>query len=130
MVRAVGSDPGTSSLDLLLLDDGAVIDQRRFQPGELAGDPELLSRLFATWAPIDLAAAPSGYGLPLVSGACFTEDSLEQMSLVRPADRGRDSGVIGFCAWVRVYQDTGADCVPARRAASSDDSTASKGEFD
>ncbi len=103
MVRVVGSDPGTSSLDLLLLEDGAAIDQRSLQPGELAGDPELLSRLFATWAPIDLAAAPSGYGLPLVSGVGFTEDHLEQMSLVRPADRGRDSGVIGFRAWVRAF---------------------------
>ena len=46
MVRVVGSDPGTSSLDLLLLEDGAVIDQRSLQPGELAHDPELLSRLF------------------------------------------------------------------------------------
>ena len=28
MARVVGTDPGTSSLDLLLLDDGAVIDQK------------------------------------------------------------------------------------------------------
>jgi predicted butyrate kinase (DUF1464 family) len=103
LVRAVGSDPGTSSLDLLLMEDGLVVDQRSLQPAELASDPELISRLFAAWAPISLVAAPSGYGLPLVRGESFTEDHLEQMSLVRPADRGHESGVIGFRAWVRAF---------------------------
>jgi predicted butyrate kinase (DUF1464 family) len=107
MVRVVGSDPGTSSLDLILLEDGAVVDQKSYQPGDLASDRDLLSRLFASWAPIDLAAAPSGYGLPLIPGACFTEDHLEQMSLVRRADRGNDSGVVGFRAWVRAFLGAG-----------------------
>ena len=65
MVRVVGTDPGTSSLDLLLLDDGDVVDQRASSPASSRADPELLDRLFASWAPIDLVAAPSGYGLPL-----------------------------------------------------------------
>jgi predicted butyrate kinase (DUF1464 family) len=103
MVRVVGSDPGTSSLDLILLDDGVVVEQARFLPGELASDSALLDRLFDKWAPIDLVAAPSGYGLPLVRGGSFTEDHLEQMSLVRPDERGRESGVIGFRAWVRAF---------------------------
>ena len=111
MARVIGTDPGTSSLDLLLLDDGAVIDQKSAQPGELASDPELLNRVFASWAPIDLAAAPSGYGLPLVRGEALTEDHIEQMSLVRPADRGRESGVIGFRAWVRAFRRTGVRIV-------------------
>ncbi len=48
MVHVVGSDPGTSSLDLLLLEDGAVIDRRSLQPGELASDRALILRLFTT----------------------------------------------------------------------------------
>jgi predicted butyrate kinase (DUF1464 family) len=111
MVRAVGSDPGTSSLDLILLEDGAVVDQKSYQPGDLERDPDLLDRLFASWAPIDLAAAASGYGLPLIAGVCFTEDHLEQMSLVRPADRGNDSGVVGFRAWVRSFLRAGVPTV-------------------
>jgi predicted butyrate kinase (DUF1464 family) len=111
MVRAVGSDPGTSSLDVLLLEDGVVIDQKSYQPGDLERDPDLLSRLFASWAPIDLAAAPSGYGLSLIRGESFTEDHLEQMSLVRPADRGHDSGVIGFRAWVRAFLRSGVPTI-------------------
>jgi predicted butyrate kinase (DUF1464 family) len=111
MVRAVGSDPGTSGLDLLLLDDGAVVDQRSFQPADLARSPGLLSELFEAWAPIDMAAAPSGYGLPLVRGEALTEDHIEQMSLVRPSDRGRESGVVGFRAWVRAFCRSGVPVV-------------------
>ena len=111
MVRAVGTDPGTSSLDVLLLEEGAVVDERSFAPGELANDPDALAHLFERWGHIDLAAAPSGYGLPLVRGDAFTEDHLEQMSLVKPADRGRDSGVIGFRAWVRAFCRAGVPIV-------------------
>ena len=111
MLRVVGSDPGTSSLDLLLLQDGSVVDQRSYQPGDLAADPNLISQLFTTWAPIDLAAAPSGYGLPLVRGDAFAEDHIEQMSLVKPADRGHDSGVIGFRAWVRAFLRSGVSII-------------------
>lgn len=111
MLRVVGTDPGTSSLDLLLLEDGAVVDQARLEPARLRGDPGILADLLARWSPIDLVAAPSGYGLPLVRGDAFTEDHLEQMSLVRPDERGRDSGVIGFRSWVRAFVRSGAPLV-------------------
>ncbi len=111
MLRVVGSDPGTSSLDLLLLEDGVVVDQARLPPSQLRDDAEVLPRLLSRWSPIDRVAAPSGYGLPLVRGDAFTADHLEQMSLVRPDDRGRDSGVIGFRAWVRAFVGSGAPLV-------------------
>ncbi len=111
MLRVVGTDPGTSSLDLLLLGDGAVIDQVRLEPARLREEPGVLADRLARWAPIDLVAAPSGYGLPLVRGEAFTEDHLEQMSLVRPDDRGRDSGVVGFRSWVRAFLRSGAPLV-------------------
>jgi predicted butyrate kinase (DUF1464 family) len=110
-IRVVGTDPGTSSLDLLLLSDGAVVDQVRLQPEQLREDPEVLSALLARWAPIDLVAAPSGYGLPLVWGGAFTEDHMEQISLVRPDERGRDAGVIGFRSWVRAFLRSGAPLI-------------------
>jgi predicted butyrate kinase (DUF1464 family) len=111
VLRVVGSDPGTSSLDLLLLDDGTVVDQARLLPSQLRDDREILARLLGRWAPIDLVAAPSGYGLPLVRGDAFTDDHLEQMSLVRRDERGRDSGVIGFRAWVRAFVGSGTPLV-------------------
>lgn len=111
MLRVVGTDPGTSSLDLLLLADGEVRDQLRLEPGRLREDPDVLARALDRWAPIDLVAAPSGYGLPLIRGADFTDDHLEQISLVRLDDRGRDAGVIGFRAWVRAFVRSGVPLV-------------------
>ncbi len=111
MLRVVGTDPGTSSLDLLLMGDGVVLDQVRLEPGPLRDDPGILAELLARWSPLDLVAAPSGYGLPMVRGEAFTEDHLEQMSLVRPDERGRDSGVLGFRSWVRAFVRSGAPLV-------------------
>ncbi|MGP0065422.1 MAG: DUF1464 family protein [Isosphaeraceae bacterium] len=111
MLRVVGSDPGTSSLDLLLLDDGAVADQVRLLPDQLRDEPDTLARLLRRWSPIDLVAAPSGYGLPLVRGEAFVEDHIEQMSLVRPDERGSASGVVGFRAWVRAFVRSGQPLV-------------------
>src|SRR5262245_25044401 len=111
VVRVVGTDPGTSSLDLLLLEDGRVADQSRFSPGELQDRPDALSALLSTWRPIDLIAGPSGYGLPLVRGEDLVEDHLDQMSLIRPTERGGPSGVIGFRSWVRTLLGTGLPIV-------------------
>jgi predicted butyrate kinase (DUF1464 family) len=101
LVRVAGTDPGTSSLDLLLLVDGAVQDQARLTPEMLQGDPGALMATLHPWAPLDLVAGPSGYGLPLVRGMDLTEHDLEQMSLVRPDERGSGVGLIGFRTWVR-----------------------------
>ena len=62
MTRVVGSDPGTSSLDLVFMIDGSVADQVRLLPSQLRNDPEIISRLLGRWSPLDLVAAPSGYG--------------------------------------------------------------------
>ncbi len=103
MPRVVGTDPGTSSLDLILLDAGRVADQHRFAPAALKDDPAALSRLLRSWEPIDLIAGPSGYGLPMVRREEITEAALDLMALTRPDERGRDSGVLGFRSWVRSF---------------------------
>jgi predicted butyrate kinase (DUF1464 family) len=111
MARVVGTDPGTSSLDLLLLVDGAVGDQARLTPEALRAEPDALASTLARWAPIDLIAGPSGYGLPLVSGEAFSDRDLELMSLVRPEQRGVDVGVLGFRSWVRAFLASGQPLV-------------------
>ena len=107
MVRVVGCDPGTSSLDLLLLVDGRVADQARLDPGTLRDRPGLIAESLGRWGPIDLVAGPSGYGLPLVRGEDVTEREIDLMAWVRPDERGRDSGVVGFRHWVRAVRDAG-----------------------
>lgn len=111
MLRVVGADPGTSSLDLLLLADGALVQQARLAPEDLQRNPASLLVLLRNWEPIDLIAGPSGYGLPLVSGRDFAESHLELMSLVRPHDREREAGVIGFRCWVRSLVASGLPLV-------------------
>jgi predicted butyrate kinase (DUF1464 family) len=105
--RVVGTDPGTSSLDILLLDDGRVADQSRLTPADLRSDPAVLSSVLDRWAPIDLIAGPSGYGLPLIRGDALSEHDLDLMALVRPDERGIDLGVIGFRSWVRAFVAAG-----------------------
>lgn len=111
MPRVAGCDPGTSSLDVLILDDGTVRDQVRFPPADLAADPELPVRWLRDRRPFDLVAGPSGYGLPLVSALACTDRDLELMSLVRPDERGRARGVSGFSAVARAFRDSGLPVV-------------------
>jgi predicted butyrate kinase (DUF1464 family) len=101
MIRVVGADPGTSSLDLLLLEEGAVRAQHRFRPEELQADPAAPARWLTDRAPLDLIAGPSGYGLPLVRACDCGEREQALMSLVRPDDRGRGQGVLKFNAVLR-----------------------------
>ena len=54
MPRVVGTDPGTGSLDLLLLVDGEVADQARLAPD--AG-PSALLEVLERCRPLDLIAA-------------------------------------------------------------------------
>ncbi|WP_152051676.1 DUF1464 family protein [Tautonia marina] len=97
MPRVVGTDPGTGSLDLLLLVDGEVADQVRLPP---RATPALLIEQLDRWQPLDLIAGPSGYGLPLVRAAEVTARDLRLMTLVRPDERGRSLGVGGFSGWL------------------------------
>src|SRR5215218_9823928 len=97
MPRVAGCDPGTSSLDVLALEDGRVVGQVRIDPDDLRADPSLPVRWLNENGPFDLIAGPSGYGLPLVRAADCTDAQLALMSLVRPAERDA-KGVGGFSA--------------------------------
>jgi predicted butyrate kinase (DUF1464 family) len=111
VARVVGTDPGTSSLDLLLMVDGAVADQSRLTPSELRDDPDALAAVLHGWEPLDLVAGPSGYGLPLLRAGDLTPRDLDLMAMVRPEERGDDLGVVGFRSWVRAFVATGMPVV-------------------
>lgn len=110
-MRVAGCDPGTSSLDVLAIDDRRVVGQVRFEPDELRADPALPVRWLREHGPFDLIAGPSGYGLPLVRAADCTASQLELMSLVRPDERGSAKGVGGFSAVARAFRDSGLPVV-------------------
>jgi predicted butyrate kinase (DUF1464 family) len=101
MVRVAGTDPGTSSLDLVILDDGLVADQTRFRPEQLQSDPQAPLWWLLDRRPFDLVAGPSGYGLPLKRAADCGANDLALMALVRPDERGQSQGVTQFLSVVR-----------------------------
>jgi predicted butyrate kinase (DUF1464 family) len=101
MVRVAGTDPGTSSLDVLILEDGTVVDQARFAPAQLEADAEVPTRWLLDRRPFDLVAGPSGYGLPLKAAADCSAGDLNLLALVRPDERGQSQGVAKFMAVVR-----------------------------
>ena len=111
MPRVAGCDPGTSSLDVLVLHDGAVADQVRFTPDQLRSDPTAAVAWLRARGPFDLIAGPSGYGLPIVPAADCTDSHLALMSLVRPDERDAAGGVGGFSAVVRAFRDSGLPVV-------------------
>jgi predicted butyrate kinase (DUF1464 family) len=102
-LRVAGTDPGTSSLDLLVLEDGVVVDQVRFAPATLTADPSLPVQWLHERGPLALVAGPSGYGLPLVDAAQLTDRDLALMTLLRPDERGA-RGVRGFSAVVQAFR--------------------------
>jgi predicted butyrate kinase (DUF1464 family) len=104
MPRVVGVDPGTQSFDLCGLADGRVFleasigaDDARHAPGAL------VDRLEAA-LPLDLIAAPSGYGLPLISVAALDPTQLDLVVLVRPEDRGQPERVAGLRAMIELMR--------------------------
>ena len=111
MPRVAGCDPGTSALDVLVLDDGRVVDQTRFLPEELRHEPAAPVRWLESRGPFDLIAGPSGYGLPLVSAAECTDSQLDLMALVRPDERRQAGGVAAFSALARAFRDSGLPVV-------------------
>src|SRR4051794_40643558 len=111
MVRVAGTDPGTSSLDVLVLHDGRVEEQVRFLPDQLRADPDLPTRWLHERGPFDRVAGPSGYGLPMRPAEDCSEADLNLMALVRPDERGQGQGVIEFLAVVRSLWRSGLPVV-------------------
>lgn len=65
MVRVVGIDPGTKTMDLCLLEEGVVRDEVILESSEVAFKPELLIRAVEKLSPYDLIVGPSGYGVEI-----------------------------------------------------------------
>ncbi len=65
MVRVVGIDPGTASFDLVLLDDGFIVDEKSIPTPDIARDPQILVDAVGEYENVDAIAGPSGYGVPV-----------------------------------------------------------------
>ncbi len=120
MPRVAGVDPGTVSFDLCVLQDGEPVVEQVFDTGSLSRECNpphsppnhhpLLNAL-QRHGPYDLIYGPSGYGLPLVAAGDVGERELAEMVLVRPDERGRDTGVGGMRSLLRALARSGLPIV-------------------
>ena len=93
MVRVIGIDPGTVSLDLFGLEGERVWLDRSLPTADALRSPELLIDLLREAGPLDLIAGPSGYGLPMVPAASVREEDLRLAYLSAPGDPGGIGGL-------------------------------------
>lgn len=91
-VRTIGIDPGTVSIDLCGLEDGAVFLDRSIPTARALADPRALVALIEEAHPA-LVAGPSGYGLPLTPVGEATDELLRLAYLAPPGEPGGIGGL-------------------------------------
>jgi predicted butyrate kinase (DUF1464 family) len=109
MPRVIGIDPGTLSFDLCGMEDGRAFLEVSIPAEETARAPELVVERLTSALPLDLIAAPSGYGLPLVPVAQVSDAQLDLFILVRQEDRDQPEMVGGLRAIVELMRQ---QCLP------------------
>jgi predicted butyrate kinase (DUF1464 family) len=107
MLRVIGIDPGTVSIDLCGLADGVLSLDRSLPTREALADPAAFLQLLRDTDP-DLIAGPSGYGLPLVRAERITDEDLRLAFL---AAEGDDGGIGGLGRLARLLSQSGLPVV-------------------
>ena len=92
MVRVIGIDPGTVSLDLCGLDGEQVWLDESLPTASALESPQSLIELLREAGP-DLIAGPSGYGLPMIPAERLGEEDLRLAYLSRPGESGGIGGL-------------------------------------
>ncbi len=101
---AIGIDPGTVSIDVCGLADGAPFLDLSFPTADALAAPEaFLGELTRHGAP-DLIAGPSGYGLPLLPAHQLSDEDLALAFLAAPGEAG---GIGGLRRLARVLAGSG-----------------------
>ncbi len=111
MPRVIGVDPGTLSFDLCGLEDGRLFLEVSISTEDAARTPALIVDHLTRALPLDLVAAPSGYGLPLVPVAEVSDDQLDLFILVREDERGQPEMVGGLREMVGLMRERGLPAV-------------------
>ncbi|HEX6535767.1 MAG TPA: DUF1464 family protein [Gemmatimonadaceae bacterium] len=100
-MRVIGIDPGTVSIDLCGLEDGAVFLDRSIPTADALADPPAFVDLLRE-SGAALIAGPSGYGLPLTTIADATDEVL-RLAYLAPA--GEPGGIGGLRALARALRE-------------------------
>jgi predicted butyrate kinase (DUF1464 family) len=104
MIRAVGIDPGTVSIDVCGLLDGELYLDRSWPTAEALADPARFVRELTAPGEPDIVAGPSGYGLPLIPSGAATDADFRLAFLAAPEETG---GIGGLRHFARQLGDSG-----------------------
>jgi len=92
LVRVCGIDPGTSSWDIVGLDDEDVVLDTSIPTREVLEEPSRVIKIVKSMGSVDLVVAPSGYGLPLTR----LKDLDEKQFFLLTLKREREDRIIGL----------------------------------
>jgi predicted butyrate kinase (DUF1464 family) len=96
MLRVVGIDPGTITVDLCGLEDGRLYLDESWPTADVVRDVEVVVARLRSGGTPDLVVGPSGYGLPLRRAAEVTDRELRLAFLAGPEEAGGIEGLRGF----------------------------------
>lgn len=80
-MRGLGIDPGTKSFDVCGIEGGDIFYEKILESSNLAENPSLLVEAVEEAMPLDLIAAPSGYGVEVTYLEDLDLESLEEWYL-------------------------------------------------
>lgn len=88
MARVAGIDPGTKSMDILVLDDESmeVVYERVIDRREVTRNPSIVLRALEEAGRLDAVVAPSGYGIPLKPAREASDEEICLATFVHPGD--------------------------------------------
>ncbi len=98
MVRAVGIDPGTYSMDIYGFDDetGETIIDISIPREKITENPEIIIQELEKLNNIDIVIAPSGYGIPLKKNYDINERDIAYATFITERDYERRLRIIGL----------------------------------
>ena len=98
MVRAVGIDPGTYSMDIFGFDDdtGEIIIDVSIPREEITKDPSIVLKYLEKLENVDVIVGPSGYGIPLKRAQEATIEELSYATFITEKDYDRKLRIVGL----------------------------------
>jgi predicted butyrate kinase (DUF1464 family) len=106
--RVIGIDPGTVSIDVCGIDGGRLFLDESFSTRLALTDPAFIVRQLESYAPLDLIAGPTGYGLPLRRARDLTDADIRLAFL---AAEGEEGGIGGLRSLARALAASGLPVV-------------------